>query len=340
MYSILDCSFKIAFPNKNICFSNRDYEVEAITSILDKYNAFPLIIYGPEGCGKTTLFKYLVYRVSKLGYLSIYIDALAHGVERIVYPSNIASLFKKVLGEVLDSSLTGSSISYKVIDLVKTLLDTIKARKKGLFLVVDDVYKAIGLDNVDRYTKMVYEWISWSLPRLGVRKALVVILTSEGVSKRILSKHTYLVIDMLWNIGYNGFIELVKQLDPPIDYNALWKLVGGNPRMLYLLAQLEWSIDKLYAQVYSRVREQLPTIKEELSSIGYGISDLGEVIDNPDSNSEIARILEKYNYMIRLWSGGYILKSVKSDQELGIGFEWAWQTPLYRDVFKKLLESI
>ncbi len=47
---------------------------------------------------------------------------------------------------------------------------------------------------------MLYEWITWNLPELNVRKFLVVLTTSEGVSKRELLRHTYVHVYMLWNI--------------------------------------------------------------------------------------------------------------------------------------------
>ncbi len=45
---------------------------------------------------------------------------------------------------------------------------------RALVLLIDDLYRAIGLENADKYTKMLYEFIGWRLyGEHGTSKTLI-----------------------------------------------------------------------------------------------------------------------------------------------------------------------
>lgn len=72
----MDCSFKVNIAGVEVCFSDRVYEVHVLSEWVNKSKLYPIAVYGPEGCGKTTLFKYFTRRMREEGYTSIYVNAL------------------------------------------------------------------------------------------------------------------------------------------------------------------------------------------------------------------------------------------------------------------------
>jgi hypothetical protein len=65
-----------------------------------------------------------------------------------------------------------------------------------VFIAVDDVYQALDTEEVDAYTKRLYELL-WRLYEMGAKAATVVVATSEGASRRLLASHSYVLLKML-----------------------------------------------------------------------------------------------------------------------------------------------
>ncbi len=158
-------------------------------------------------------------------------------------------------------------------------------------------------------------------------------MTSEGVSKRILARHTYVHVYMLRNLPRKGFEELVHQLEPPkgIDVEELWVLTGGNPRVLIEVAQLDWDVSRWLRYV----------AEQRVSPAIHGLesSRVLKLVDDPDSDPELARVLEERGLMIELNRVLTVRPPPSEDLEIGVGKRWAWQVPAYRKALKSLLAS-
>gem|GEM_PF-4670151 len=61
-----------------------------------------------------------------------------------------------------------------------------------------------------------------------VKSVIPILSTSEGMSKRILVRHTYVKLFMIWNLDRESFTRLTKQVNPEINIDKLWKYLGGN----------------------------------------------------------------------------------------------------------------
>jgi len=157
---------------------------------------------------------------------------------------------------------------------------------------------------------MLYEWIGYLHEKFDVNRVLFIITTSEGIFKRILSRHTYVHIYMTWNLPREGFERLVKEIKAPLNCDELWKLTGGNPRALIEIAQFNWNLDKWIN--YLTERRILPALhnieKTKLESL----------IEDPDSDWEIAVKLEERGIMIELSHTLVLGLPLKKSIELGI----------------------
>ncbi len=315
--------------DKYVHFVDRVREIEYLLNIARKGTAFPLAIYGPEGCGKTALLKRIAKEVSTWSNtIVIYIDALEQfDIEKALFSSHREIL--EVIQDLLSIPI-GSSLARASMTIVSRLSKRISLRNRNVVLIVDDVYRAIGLENVDRYTKSLYEWIGYLHEEYGVANVAIILSTSEGISKRELFRHRYVSIEMLWNLPRDGFEELVEQLEPPrsVDVDELWRLTGGNPRALIELAKFEWDARKWLENLRRRIEFLIHDLDRDR---------LRSIVEDPDSDWSIAKKLEELNLMIYLVRGALAENNPLLDPELGIGRYWAWQLPAYRYVVKEIV---
>ena len=308
-----------------VSFVDREKEFSQLREVVFRGTAFPFVIYGPEGCGKTSLLRFVARELRSYGdTVVVYVDALeGFDVEKALFSSH-----REIIDFVQDliSVPLGASIARAVMRVVSRFAQGVGIENRNVVVILDDVYRAIGLDEVDRYTKSLYEWIGYLHEKYRVSNTAIVLTTSEGISKRILSKHTYVSIHMMWNLPRRGFEEFVEQLNPHIDVEEIWMYTGGNPRAVIDLARLGWSIDKWIAKIYEdRIRRALHTI---------GKDKVLQLAEDPDSDWLSAEKLEEMNLMIELRRGSAIGLQPEKSIELGIGEEWAWQIPAYKQAVK------
>ncbi|RLE57285.1 MAG: hypothetical protein DRJ40_02940 [Thermoprotei archaeon] len=325
-------NFKIYIEGigKWISFVDRERELKQLINLATRGNPFPIAIYGPEGCGKTTLLKYLTKQLKQHeNYIAIYIDAL----EQQDLAKAIACTHHE-LWEVVTSLVAitpvGENLAKSITTILRKLHEKISLKGKKVVVVVDDVYKAIGLNNVARYTKMLYEWVNYLHTNFNVSTVLFILTTSEGESKRELYRHTYVHVYMMWNLPKKGLEELAKQLEAPIDIEALWKLTGGNPRAVIDLAIHNWDVDNWTKYIERKVTSTIRDIDPR---------ELKTLVEDPDSNWRIATKLEERGLMMELNRALVIGEEPNPNPELGIGREWAWQLPIYRQVIEKIVSS-
>lgn len=312
---------------KWINFVDRTVELSQLQELAENGHPFPIAIYGPEGCGKTALLHCFVeYLKSNDTYLAIYVDAL-----------ELKDLSKAVLSthsevyDIIQSIITirsGENIAESVTLILRKLCEHLSLRGKKIVVILDDVYRAIGLKNVVRYTKVLYEWIGALHREFNVSSVLFLLTTSEGVSKRELYKHTFVHVYMMWHLPREGLEDLAKQLDSNVDTDTLWSLTDGNPRALIDIASFRWNLDKWLRYVEQRIRTLIRDIDREK---------LRALVQDPDSDWRTAMLLEDKGLMIELNRATILGQEPDPDPELGIGKEWAWQLPIYRQILKKML---
>jgi len=140
------------------------------------------------------------------------------------------------------SNFLGSSVS-KLLSLALSRLISEVAKRiifkdRHLVIVVDDVTRALGLEGIDIYVKNLLNLLEESLSTYEVSTALIIAMTSEGLSKDLPSRHTHASLVMMWNLLEKPFSELAYQLSPPNNeiVEHAWYLTNGNPRMLIELA--------------------------------------------------------------------------------------------------------
>jgi len=326
-----------------IRFVDRRVELEALAAWASRQRELPLYLYGPEGCGKTRLVKEFVARVEELvggDTLAVYIDALEESSLRsaIAVSAGLSPALDAL--EDLVAGLgegVGRVLAKQLTRLLGRILSRTAMSGKKLVVVVDDVVGALGLERVEWYIKWVYE-ASWRLlEEYGLEAATFIVLTSEGRSLEKVWSHSHAATFMVWNLGRQAFEELVEQLSVPegLDREAVWRLLGGNPRrLLELVTVYDWSLEAMLDAYTERLRGVVEYAAQE------GLTGaLARIVEDPDAAAEAyraKRLLLEHNLLLPV-STMLGFHRLEPSRSLGVGRHYAWQTPLLREAVAKLL---
>ena len=328
---------KLSFaPGLEVEFIDREKGIEQIFERAERGTWKPVVVFGPEGCGKSAWLKQAVEVLRETGYETLYIDPLHRTF--IAY-SDIKDIIRKL------SEATTEVIGVAEVKLATLVIDAVKEligiwRKERVAVLIDEVFQAIGLDKAEIYVKSLLNLIEY--PPRSYERMVIIVATNEGVTRRKIGRHGWASLRPMWNMSRKGFEELYEKIpSPKPEFEDIWKLTGGNPDMLSKLYQAEWNVN--------RVITELINSKEITSSfIEKWKSWLEEAVKDPDIlwranvpdelvRELIAKNLIVYNMYDRdpwFWIDE---PPLEKDLDLGIGKHVAWQTPLHREAVKRAI---
>ena len=325
-------------------FINREVELKELQKFAERGVVIPLYIYGPEGCGKTRLLREFVKRAHGI---AIYIDALERKkIDKALLTNEVLGEVKTFFKEFIKETHVplGTYLANKIFTLLERIHIKVTIKGKPLIVAVDDVVQALGLDEIERYIKWLYELIGKVYDEYNPSSVLIIATTSEGLSLHRISRHTYTEPRLLWNLNHDAFIELSSELKSPNSKitDEVWRFTAGNPRALISIAYMyEWNIKSWLEHLKERLRPIISEIKQQ------GLDkELRYLLEDPDSpwSKTSEGMLCLYNLLIEnnlfMYTGYKTLANtrLKPEPELGIGKYYAWQLPAYRYVLEELLK--
>jgi hypothetical protein len=330
----------VRFANLNIEFVDRDVALRQVVDWADKSTWYPVVIFGPEGCGKTAFLRQTVEALRELDYNVLYLHPLDRVFMAEVDEPDVKSLFLDLVRQTLADEKWGR-IALAVFDLVRELL---RRRKRRVAVIADDVFQAIGLNNAAAYVKGLLNMIEH--PVYDYEKIVILVATSEGLSRSEIGRHRWAHLTPMWNMPRDGFQQLYEKVPgPKPPFNEVWKWAGGNPNVLRELYMAGWNVGRVVDALIQR--KELRKFVHELSREERAW--LGEAVDDPDSLYARERIplmgrLVKLNLLI---DEMYLRDQYfwidqpppERDLELGIGRDVAWQTPLHREAVRRALKE-
>jgi len=317
-------------------FVDRDRAIQQVLEWGERGTSSPIVVYGPEGCGKTSWLIQGVEVLKDLGYGVIYFNPLRKEFEVEVGIDSIRGRVLELVREVTSEYALAKYV-WSVVDFVNEVL---RQGRKKLAVIVDDVFQYLEPRLAATFVKGMLELIEH--PVESYEKIVAIVATSEGLSRYEIGRHLWAWLMPIWNMSKGGFEELYGKIpNPKPPFEDVWRLTGGNPRMLSRLYQVDWSVNTIINILID---------EKELTSIFIGRwrSWLELAVEDPDTlwradtPEELVKELIKKNlifYQIRdrderLWIDE---PPPKKDLELGIGRYVAWQTPLHREAVKKAL---
>ena len=327
---------KLDFAGLKVEFCNREIAIKQVCDFAERGTWHPIVVSGPEGCGKTAWLKQAAETLRELGYEAIYIDPMRRD---FIAHTDVEELVKKLAEAASETvGIAEVKLATLAIDAVKQLIS--RWRRGKVAILVDDVFQAIGLDKAARYVKALLGLVEY--PPEGYEKIVAIAATSEGVTRRGIGRHRWATIKPMWNMGEKGFEELYGRiLNPKLSVDEAWRLTGGNPEMLARLYEARWNVDVVVAELI-RAKELTKNFVKKWGTY------LKKVVEDPQNLWEedfpngfreelIAKNLIVYNIYDRDTRFWIDEPPPEKDLELGIGKDVAWQTPLHREAVKRAM---
>jgi hypothetical protein len=325
-------------PGVETEFVDRDRALAQVVEWAERGTRFPVVIFGPEGCGKTAFLRQASVMLRDLGYDVFYLHPLDKVFAAEVDDADVKSLFVDLVRRTLEDERWGR-LALAVFDLTREIL---KKRRRKIAVIADDVFQAIGLDKAAAYVKGLLNTIEH--PMYRYENIVVLVATSEGVSRREIGRHFWAELRPMWNMPKEGFQQLYNKMpEPKPPFEDVWRWTGGNPRMLGRLYSSGWAVERVAEDV---IREKGLTA-EFVRRWGRWLE---EVVEDPEvlwaggAPEELARELEARNLIVYnmydrdpyFWIDA---PPPKRDPELGIGKNVAWQTPIHREAVRRALKE-
>jgi hypothetical protein len=325
-------------PGVETEFVDRDRALAQVAEWAERGTRFPVVIFGPEGCGKTAFLRQAASGLRELGYDVFYLHPLDKVFAAEVDDADVKSLFVDLVRKTLEDERWGR-MALAVFDLTREIL---KKRRRKIAVIADDVFQAIGLDKAAAYVKGLLNMIEH--PVYSYENIVVLVATSEGVSRREIGRHFWAELRPMWNMPQEGFQQLYDKMpEPKPPFEDVWRWTGGNPRMLGRLYSSGWAVGRVAEDV---IREKGLTA-EFIRRWGRWLE---EAVEDPetlwtgDVPEELVRELEARNLIVYnmydrdpyFWIDQ---PPPKRDPELGIGKNVAWQTPIHREAVRRALKE-
>jgi len=333
-------------------FVDRVREAKAILDESEKavLNGMITVLYGPKGCGKTSLFKALHDIVTSMQDADIDVvivgsEREAWRAEKLYAPKSLGEILKEVKGILgFDITSTGEVKSTLAIDATKIIslmvgyIARMLRSKRKIVIVLDEV-KADSSERLAEFRGWLEGFantLKWDTGKYWVEKGgsiSVVALTSDALVSEIRYKVGSKVNwALMWNLPYNAMVELAEQLSLSIDPELLWRLTGGNPRALVgiKVAGLKGWIDlDVLGRVWRVIKEAGVTAR---ASIWDELKVVTDSID--DGGAGLLNIMEKHN--IAVFIGGST-KISDIPKEEWVGRYYAYQIPAYYYALKAMV---
>jgi hypothetical protein len=322
-------------PRIEVEFTDRDRGIKQIYEIGERGTRFPIVVFGPEGCGKTSWLKQATVILGEMGFEVFYVNPL--------YRDFIAKTdIREVVNKFIEAVSEAIGVQFKLATLVTLIVRELLTRwgRKKIAVLVDDVFQAIGLDKAEFYVKELLGLIEH--PPASYDNIVAIVATSEGVTRQRIGRHLWATIMPMWNMSREGFEELYSVVpSSKLSFNDIWRLTGGNPRIYSLLYQVDWDVDKVIVDLVKE-KELTPSfISKWRSWLEKAVED-PDILWDPSTPRELVSGLIERNLIAydlyprdqRFWIDEY---PPERDLDIGVGRYVAWQTPLHREAVRRAL---
>jgi len=320
-------------------FVDREHEV---AKILGEIGFGLSIVVGPLGCGKTTLADAITRALAEDDErTAIYV---AHREEAgtaksiVMAPRFSSKELKDIFAELVDVVSGYVAELRGIVTLIDVLLRICRrvGTSVGEILVFVDEFRSRA-EEARQGLEIDANYVARMLVE-GMR-IKVLYLTSDATATKLQlemgSKARWYIV---WNLPREAFEELYNVVRPRIDFEIVWRLVGGNPRELKALVEdhghdVESYVGEKIAMVRNVIEEFVREEKVSLREAMDEIKILVEDIDVAGYHRIWSYVLEK-NIVIDIDERFRKLSSIP--REPWIGKENAFQIPIYYWIFKTI----
>jgi hypothetical protein len=326
-------------PGLEVEFTDRERGVGQVYEFADRGTRLPVVVFGPEGCGKSAWLRQAAEVLREGGFDVIYVDPLRRESAAYVGVEEVVSRLSEAVADA-----TGSAPA-RLADLVVYLANQLLRRwkRRRVAVLVDEVFQAIGLDRAESYVKALLNTIEY--PPEPYERIVVIAATSEGFSRWRVGRHLWAWVRPMWNMPREGFEELYERIPgPKPGFDDVWRLTGGNPRMLSVLYRAGWSVDSVVEDIARSRAVTRDFVRRWRRYLEDAVEDPDALMEG-DVPEELKHTLIERNLIIydlysrnpELWVDE---PPPEKDPELGVGRYVAWQTPIHREAIRRALREL
>jgi len=262
-------------------------------------------------------------------------------------PINVKKLAKQLANAMFKDLSQISHFGRFLAEAATSIPRYVRAKGvKRIFVVIDEVTTA--LTNVEAYAKSMESTMNVGRPE-ELRDVIVnfFALTSEGYSRDLLARHSYVWQAYVWNLPKRDFEELyyrARELWPgqAPPFEDVWAAFGGNPRALRDLAErYKWDFGEMKRSLLQeRIRDVARLLEQRRDSVLEAVED----VDYLRRDWELRDVLIRHNLVMDVLRGLELGRELgaeppPADRELGIGEDYAWQMPIYRELVREALRQ-
>ncbi|WP_291767342.1 ATP-binding protein [Caldivirga sp. UBA161] len=331
---------RLRFPlasGLNVEFTDRELAIKRVEDWATHGMSVVHVVYGPEGCGKSTWLRQSTELLRELGFEVTYINPLH---QQFIAYTDMKDLIKQLTEATVEAFGTAQvRLATLALEFAK---EALRRRKRKVAVMIDDAFKVVGIDKAAMYVKGLLGLIEY--PPADYDIIITVVATSEDLSRREIGRHRWAYLDAMWNMPKGGFMQLYEQIpgEKP-DFEEAWRLTGGNPKLLGQLYEVEWNVEAILRRIIDDKR--LKALASSLSPEERRW--LKDAVEDPDT----LLVRERIPLMDKLVELNLIIDTIperslnlwidtpppEKDLEIGVGKDNTWQTPLHREAVRRVL---
>jgi energy-coupling factor transporter ATP-binding protein EcfA2 len=329
---------KLSFAGLEVEFADRERGVQQVLEWAERGTWRPVVVFGPEGCGKTAWLKQAAEILREKGYEVVYVNPLQKEYLAHTDLKEVAGALAEIVAKV--SGRVEVELAYAAFNAAREL---VRLRKRRVAVLVDDAFQAIGLDRAASYVKSLLGLIEY--PPESYDRIVAIAATSEGVSRSEIGRHRWAELAPMWNMSREGFEELYEQIpEPKPDVEEAWRLTGGNPGVLARLYQAKWDAGKTATKLAGSKELTASFVEKWRRWLEEAVED-PDALWGADAPEELVKELVERNLIVYnvydreswLWIDQ---PPPEKDLEIGVGNHVAWQTPLHREAVRRALTKL
>jgi hypothetical protein len=271
---------------------DRDVVIGQVVEWGERSTRYPVVIFGPEGCGKSAFLRQATEVLREFGYDVIYVD-IAH--MNFIAHTDVNEVVKKLIEVVSEvSGVAQIKLASLAINIIEELLN--RWGRKRVAILVDEAFQVIGVEKAGLYVKSLLNLIEY--PPGDYEKIVAIATTSEGLSREEIGRHLWAHLAPMWNMPREGFKQLYEALPggkPPFE--DVWRLTGGNPDMLSKLYLANWDKDAVVTWLIREKKLTPDFVVKWRDWLGRVIND-PETLWSPDAPEELIRQLMAKNLIV------------------------------------------